>query len=85
MSLTIETHDVHSEVAEESLNVERWLDVMHGIRPGTSLRATFVPIAYEHSGDVAEWLETMWGIGASRSFSTATDLRGPAGSAAPRP
>jgi len=85
MSLTIETHDL-LDVADDvtsatdtprvqALSVEHWLDVMYGIRPDAALRATFVPIAYDHGGDVAEWLETMWGVGAGRSFPTASATR----------
>jgi len=89
MSLTIATPELHSEAArdvpppvEEMTDaarptVERWLEVMYGIRPHAGLRARFVPITHHHEGDVAQWLETMWGIRPGVSFPTSAGRRSP--------
>ena len=49
-------------------SVERWLQVMYGIRPNPTVRATFVPMTHPYAGGVAEWLEALWGIGPGRSY-----------------
>jgi hypothetical protein len=51
-----------SEPPDGSVNAERWLEVMYGIRPNSSLRRTFVPMTDRHAAGVVDWLRTMWGI-----------------------
>lgn len=87
MSLTIDTHELHSAPAHDASpavdehtatgppTVERWLEVMYGIRPNAGLRAKFVPITHHYEGDVAKWLETMWGIRPGVSFATSAGRR----------
>lgn len=87
MSLTIATHELYSESAHDvpltvdertvsgPPTVERWLEVMYGIRPDAALRARFVPITHRYEGDAAKWLETMWGIRPGVSFPTSAGRR----------
>lgn len=87
MSLTIDTQDLFSESVDDvppaldeftltgTPTVERWLEVMYGIRPDARLRARFVPITHYYEGDVAKWLETMWGIRPGVIFPTSAGPR----------
>jgi hypothetical protein len=56
MTLTIDRTDLRSP------SMERWLEVMYGIRPNAAVRRTFVPMSYQHDAGVVDWLRTMWGV-----------------------
>ncbi|MGH8972133.1 MAG: hypothetical protein ACRD0C_02890 [Acidimicrobiia bacterium] len=84
MSLTIDSTDRRSDPSPEhpktverqpdeaSPTVERWLDVMYGIRPNPAVRATFAPITSRYAGGIAEWLGRMWGIWGDQAPSAVT-------------
>jgi hypothetical protein len=87
MSLTIATHELYSESAHDvppavdkhtvtgPPTVERWLEVMYSTRPDARLRARFVPITQHYEGDVAKWLQAMWGIRPGAGFPTSAGRR----------
>lgn len=76
MTLTIQPVDLHSDGATEQPpaetrpshpaaappGVERWLEVMYGIRPGACSGRTSVPMTYRPAPPVAGWLHRMWGF-----------------------
>ena len=86
MSLTTETTDRNSDLCADELipvdrlrpdqappTVERWLDVMYGIRPNRAVRATFAPITCRYAGGIAEWLGRMWGISGNETTAVTAD------------
>jgi hypothetical protein len=84
MTLTIDSTDLRSDPSAEqsttgearpgqaSPTVERWLDVMYGIRPNPAVRAAFAPITSRYADGIAEWLDRMWGLPGDRTPSAVT-------------
>jgi hypothetical protein len=83
MSLTIDRRELGSDALveqqtaperpdEAAAGVERWLEVMYGIRPDAAVRATFVPMTDRCSARIADWLSRLWGLSCAAAPSAVT-------------